>query len=111
MPVRQRKSHIDDLARMRAHAWEAASLLRSVGNPQRLLILCELVEGERGVGELLDRLELSQSALSQHLAVLREAGLVRARRTGVQAFYALQDGPVRPLIRTLHAIYCEGGTR
>jgi DNA-binding transcriptional ArsR family regulator len=93
---------------MRVHADEAAALLRSLGNAQRLLILCELVQGETGVGELLARLELSQSALSQHLAVLREAGLVRVRRNGVQAFYALQDGPVRPLMHTLHAIYCGG---
>ena len=111
MPARQAKPRLDDIARMRAHAEDAAALLRSVGNPQRLLILCELAEGERGVGELLERLELSQSALSQHLAVLREAELVRVRRVGVQAFYALQDGPVRPLMRTLHAIYCEGDAR
>ena len=94
---------------MRAHADAAAGLLRAVGNPQRLLILCELVAGERGVGELLARLALSQSALSQHLAVLREAGLVSVRRDGVQAFYALADGPVQPLMRTLHAIYCGDG--
>ena len=97
-----------DLALMRSHAEAAACLLRSVGNPQRLLILCELVEAEAGVGELLQRLELSQSALSQHLAVLRAAGLVRARREGVQVFYSLADGAVRPLMHTLHAIYCGG---
>jgi DNA-binding transcriptional ArsR family regulator len=93
--------------RMRAHAADAAALLRSLGNEQRLLILCHLVEGELGVGELLARLELSQSALSQHLAVLREAGLVRARRDGLQVFYALAPGPVQPLMTTLHHIYCE----
>ena len=74
-----------DLDRMRTHAEDAATLLRSVGNPPRLLILCELVEAEAGVGELLQRLELSQSALSQHLAVLRAAGLVRARRDAAKA--------------------------
>ena len=95
-----------DLALMRSHAEAAACLLRSLGNPQRLLILCELVAGEMGVGALLRRVQLSQSALSQHLAVLREAGLVSVRREGVQAFYALADGPVRPLMHTLHAIYC-----
>ena len=100
-----------DLDRMRTHAEDAATLLRSVGNPQRLLILCELVEAEAGVGELLQRLELSQSALSQHLAVLRAAGLVRARREGVQVFYSLADGAVRPLMHTLHAIYCGGNPR
>ena len=99
-------AHAPDLTRMRSHAEDAAGLLRSVGNPQRLLILCELVAGETGVGTLLQRLELSQSALSQHLAVLREAGLVGVRREGVQAFCALADGPVRPLMQSLHAIYC-----
>ena len=89
-----------DLERMRQHADAAAELLRSVGNAQRLLILCELVGGETGVGALHKRLALSQSALSQHLAVLREAGLVQVRREGVQAFYALADGPVRPLMQT-----------
>lgn len=103
---RTAKAEANDLARMRLHADAAAGLLRSVGNPQRLLILCELVAGETGVGGLLQRLSLSQSALSQHLAVLRAAGLVSVRRDGVQAFYSLADGPVRPLMQTLHAIYC-----
>ena len=71
-----------DLERMRQHADAAAELLRSVGNAKRLLILCELVSGETGVGALHKRLALSQSALSQHLAVLREAGLVQVRREG-----------------------------
>ena len=104
-----RKSAVQpyDLDQMRRHADDAAQLLRSVGNPQRLLILCELVEGETGVGQLLERLQLSQSALSQHLAVLREAELVDVRREGVQAFYSLASGPVRTLMQTLHAIYCE----
>ena len=106
MPVRQRKSHIDDLARMRAHAWEAASLLRSVGNPQRLLILCELVEGERGVGELLDRLELSQSALSQHLARMRDDGLVAARREGQSVYYRIDDPRVETLVAALKSVFC-----
>lgn len=81
-------------------------LLRTLGNPQRLMILCHLVEGELGVGELYARLSLSQSALSQHLAVLREAGIVVARRDGVQAFYSLQAGPSQQVMATLHDIYC-----
>lgn len=93
---------------MQAHAAEAASLLRSIANEQRLLILCHLVEGELGVGALQARLELSQSALSQHLAVLREAGLVQARRDGLQVFYAILPGPAQQVMATLHAIYCGG---
>lgn len=95
------------LEAMQTHAAEAAALLRSLGNEHRLLVLCHLVEGELGVGELLARVPLSQSALSQHLAVLREAGLVSARREGVQVFYALAPGPVQPLMATLHDIYCH----
>lgn len=95
------------LEAMHAHAADAAALLRSLGNEHRLLVLCHLVEGELGVGELLARVPLSQSALSQHLAVLREAGLVTARREGVQVFYALAPGPVQPLMATLHDLYCN----
>lgn len=98
-------------ADMQAHAAEASALLRSLGNEQRLLVLCHLVEGELGVGALLARLALSQSALSQHLAVLRDAGLVLTRREGLQVFYSIAPGPVQPLMATLHAIYCAGATK
>jgi DNA-binding transcriptional ArsR family regulator len=91
---------------MQAHAAEAAALLRSLGNEQRRLILCHLVEGERGVSELLAQPDLSQSALSQHLAVLREAELVRTWREGLQVFYSLAPGPAQPLLATLHCLYC-----
>lgn len=94
------------MERMRAHAGEAAALLRSLGNEQRLMVLCHLVEGEQGVGALLSRLALSQSALSQHLAVLREAGLVQARRDGLQVFYSIVPGPAQQVMATLHSIYC-----
>ena len=97
-----------DPEQMRLHAADAARLLRALANEKRLMLLCLLVDGERSVGELNARVDLSQSALSQHLAVLREAGLVQVRREGVQAFYALADGPVRPLMQTLHTIYCGG---
>lgn len=91
---------------MQQHAGEAAALLRSLGNEQRLLVLCHLVEGELGVGALLSRIALSQSALSQHLGVLREAGLVQTRREGQQVFYSLVPGPAQQVMATLHAIYC-----
>lgn len=95
-----------DSEQMRAHATEAAGLLRALGNEQRLMILCHLVEGELGVAALLARLDLSQSALSQHLGLLREAGLVDARRAGQQVFYALRTGPAQRVMATLHGIYC-----
>ncbi|WP_158987417.1 ArsR/SmtB family transcription factor [Lysobacter panacisoli] len=91
---------------MQAHAGEAATLLRTLANEQRLLLLCHLVDGEQGVSALLSRVELSQSALSQHLAVLREAGLVQARREAQQVFYSLVPGPAQQVMATLHSIYC-----
>ncbi|WP_345294568.1 metalloregulator ArsR/SmtB family transcription factor [Luteimonas vadosa] len=91
---------------MHVHAADAAALLRSMANEQRLLVLCHLVEGELAVGALHARMALSQSALSQHLAVLRAAGLVQARRAGQQVFYSLAPGPGRQVMETLHAVYC-----
>ncbi|WP_225561769.1 metalloregulator ArsR/SmtB family transcription factor [Rhodanobacter sp. DHB23] len=95
-----------DPGRMRAHAGKASELLKALANEQRLLILCHLSEGELAVGELLERLELGQSALSQHLARLREAALVQTRREAQTMYYRLADGPVQALMATLHDIYC-----
>ena len=95
-----------DHARMRAHASEASELLKVLANEQRLLILCHLSEGELAVGELLERLALGQSALSQHLARLREAALVQTRREAQAMYDRLADGPVQALMATLHGIYC-----
>jgi DNA-binding transcriptional ArsR family regulator len=105
-PLSRKRTRRSPHREMQSHAAEAAALLRSLGNEQRLLILCHLVEAELGVGELLLRLDLSQSALSQHLAVLREAELVQTRREGLQVFYSIAPGPVQPLMATLHSIYC-----
>ena len=96
-----------DLIHQPAAAEEAAGLLRLLGNPQRLRVLCHLAEGELSVGALQARLDLGQSALSQHLARLREAGLVRTRREAQAIHYSLVDGPVRELMGTLHSIYCQ----
>ena len=97
---------ITNPARMRVHASEASGLLKALANEQRLLILCHLAEGELTVGELLERLELGQSALSQHLAKLREAALVQTRREAQAVHYRLATGPVQALMATLHDIYC-----
>lgn len=97
-----------DPAAMREHAGNAARLLRTLGNEQRLMVLCLLVEGERSVGELNAQLEVSQSALSQHLAILRTDGLVVTRREAQTIYYALAEGPAQRIIETLHGIYCGG---
>lgn len=91
---------------MHAHAAEAAQLLKALGNEQRLHILCNLLDGPLSVGELNQRLELSQSALSQHLALLREMELVETRREAQTIYYSLPDGPVVRVMALLQDIYC-----
>jgi DNA-binding transcriptional ArsR family regulator len=95
-----------DLATMREHAGEAAQLLKALANEHRLLLLCTLAEGEMSVGQLNERVALSQSALSQHLALLRRDGLVTTRRVAQQVFYSLTDGPGSHVIKALHELYC-----
>ena len=91
---------------MAAHAAEAAALLKALAHPARLLVLCQLVEGERSVGELQPVTGLSMSALSQHLAVLREMQLVHTRREAQTIFYALAEGPAASVLDALYAAYC-----
>ena len=83
-------------------------LLKALGNEQRLLILCNLLEGPLTVGALNARVDLSQSALSQHLALLREAGLVETRREAQSIYYSLPPGPVTRVMAVLQDIYCGG---
>jgi DNA-binding transcriptional ArsR family regulator len=91
---------------MQAQAEQAAELLKALSNPQRLRVMCLLIDGERTVGEINAEVELSQSALSQHLAVLREGGWVQTRRESQNVYYSVSEGPVHRLIETLHDIYC-----
>lgn len=91
---------------MRGHAGDAVQLLKALANEKRLMVLCLLVQGERSVGELNAELDISQSALSQHLAVLRADGLVDTRREAQTIYYALAEGPAQRIIETLHGIYC-----
>ena len=79
---------------MREHAADASRLLKALANDKRLTLLCLMVEGEQSVGELNAQVDLSQSALSQHLAVLREADLVHVRRDGRQVYYSLNQDEV-----------------
>ncbi len=96
-----------DLTAMQARAEDASRLLKALGNAQRLRVLCLLVNQEMSVGQINEELpDLSQSALSQHLAKLREEGLVRTRREAQTIWYALEDGPAQQIIATLSGIYC-----
>jgi DNA-binding transcriptional ArsR family regulator len=91
---------------MQAHAADAAQLLKALGNEQRLMILCHLLDGPLSVGELNQRVALSQSALSQHLALLRELALVSTRREAQTIYYSLPDGPVVRVMALMQEIYC-----
>lgn len=94
------------VADMGAHAEDAAALLKSLANPHRLQVLCLLAERELTVGALNDCIPLSQSALSQHLAVLRAEGLVETRREAQTIHYRICPGPALEVIRVLHAHFC-----
>ncbi|NNU14804.1 helix-turn-helix transcriptional regulator [Parvularcula sp. ZS-1/3] len=89
-----------------AKASDAAGLLRTMGNPNRLMILCRLGGGELSVGALGEGFPLSQSALSQHLAVLRAEGLVATRKQGQSVYYRIANPGVVSIIETLASIYC-----
>jgi ArsR family transcriptional regulator len=89
-----------------ASAGRAAALLRALANERRLMILCQLAEGERTVGAIQANIGLSQSALSQHLAVLRDEGVAATRRQGQTIFYRIADPAVLRVMATLADIYC-----
>lgn len=91
---------------MRPHAAKAAALLKALANEQRLMILCNLVAGPLSVGQLNDRVRLSQSALSQHLGVLREAGVVATTRESQSVIYSLPPGAATRIIGLLHREFC-----
>ncbi|WNL46120.1 metalloregulator ArsR/SmtB family transcription factor [Dyella sp. BiH032] len=96
-----------DMTRMARHAEEAAGLLKSLAHPTRLMVMCRLAEGEASVSELQQVAELSMSALSQHLAVLREASLVETRRQAQAVYYSLRPSAALGVIQALHDAYCK----
>ena len=97
----------ENMEQMRLHASDAAGLMKALGNESRLMILCVLAEGERSVSDLNTIVPLSQSALSQQLARLRQQGLVETRRESQTIYYSLAKGPTDKIINLLHDIYCE----
>ncbi len=94
------------LDRFQASAGEAAGLLRALSNEKRLMILCQLGDREMSVGQMLPLVGLSQSALSQHLAKLRDERLVATRRDGTTIFYRISEPAVLMVIAVLAEIYC-----
>jgi ArsR family transcriptional regulator, virulence genes transcriptional regulator len=95
-----------DLAALAPKAAQAADLLASMANPKRLLVLCNLLQGEYLVAELAVRVELSQSALFQRLGKMRALTLVKTRRDGQTIYYSLASAEVAAVIDTLYRLYC-----
>lgn len=100
-----------DITQFEASASAAAKLLKALSNERRLMILCQLVDGELSVGALLPRVGLSQSALSQHLAVLRDEGIVATRRDGQTIWYRIEDPAAIRVVATLAEIFCPPDMR
>ena len=95
-----------DLDRLQESAAHAATLLKVMANSNRLIILCQLAEGEKSVGELESVVGLSQSALSQQLSVLRQQGVVTTRRAAQSIFYSLASEEVQTVMLALHDVFC-----
>ncbi len=96
-----------ELAALHAIASEACHLLKALSNEVRLMLVCKLAEGEWSVGELQSHVGLGQSAVSQHLALLREHGVVSTRRAGQSVRYSLASGQAAAVIKTLHDQFCD----
>jgi len=91
---------------MERAADQASDLLKALSNRHRLLIICQLIDGERSVGELAGFLNLRDSTVSQHLALLRKDGLVAARRDAQTIYYSIASEPAREVLKTLYQVFC-----
>ena len=122
MPAVAQKSHhpplpeppasppeVVDMQTMRAHAGAAVGMLKLLGNEDRLLLLCQLTEGERTVRELQTLCGLEQPSLSQQLGVLRREGVVDTRREGKFIWYRLSDARALDLMQHIHRLFCAKG--
>lgn len=98
--------NIMNMQDMLEHAGEAADFLKALANDQRLAILCTLLEGPQSVGQINERVQLSQSALSQHLAVLRERDLVNTEKQAQTVYYSVPEGKTRRILNLLHECFC-----
>ncbi|MDC8758795.1 ArsR/SmtB family transcription factor [Janthinobacterium fluminis] len=99
-----------DMDGMRAAAQRASALLRAMANPDRLLLLCQLSQGERSVGALEQLLGIQQPTLSQQLGVLREEALVATRRDGKQVFYRVASVQALAVLQVLYSQFCAERT-
>jgi ArsR family transcriptional regulator, virulence genes transcriptional regulator len=95
-----------DFSALESKAEEASIVLGAMANAKRLMVLCNLLEGEKSVGQLADTVGLSPAALSQHLGKMRALRLVETRRDGQVIFYRLASDKVREILETLYRLYC-----
>ncbi|MCA3574434.1 MAG: helix-turn-helix transcriptional regulator [Aestuariivirga sp.] len=94
------------LKALEAKADEVAATLTAMANPKRLLVMCTLLGGEKSVGELAEIVNLTPTALSQHLGKMRALRLVSTRRDGQTIYYSLASTEVREMLETLYRVYC-----
>ena len=92
---------------MQRNAAKAEAMLKLLANAKRLMILCHLVKGEKSVGELAEIVDLSSSALSQHLAKMRDLNIVSAQKKGQMVYYSIINPEVEAILSTLYLIYCK----
>lgn len=96
-----------ELNKMQESAGEACKLLKTLGNSDRLLLLCQISQGERCVGDLEEELGIRQPTLSQQLTVLRNEGLVQTRREGKQIYYSVSSDTALDLMGVLYKNFCK----
>jgi DNA-binding transcriptional ArsR family regulator len=99
------------MAKLQSSALRACNLLKAMANPTRLMVLCQIADGEKSVGELEQAVGLSQSGLSQHLAVLRSKKLVTTRRVRQTIFYSLASKEAASVMDTLYEVFCRSAMR
>ena len=96
-----------NIEQMKTNAIEVSELLKTLAHPERLMVLCQLINSEVGVGQLQQSSTLSQSAFSQHLTVMRKHGIIQARKESQQVFYSLSDSRIAQLIQSLQTVFCN----
>ena len=96
-----------DLEQMAQSADRASSLMKTLGHKDRLMILCQLADGEKSVGEIADLLQISQSPLSQHLSRMRKENLVDTRRQAQTIYYSLKSGEASRIVEVLYELFCS----
>lgn len=105
--IMKKQSELPDIETIRASASQACGMLKTMANEDRLLILCQLSQGSKNVGELEELLAIRQPTLSQQLTVLREEQLVKTERKGKYIFYSLESEEAAKIMKTIFDLYCN----